>query len=142
MTRVAETSNQCELSDSASHLVISAQVIDRSCVSELADTMVLDPIRVDSIQMMSQLTNADLPMPRPDDTAMRNTPKSILPPFCLMCSARSRSTSRCHLRGPEKFSNGVPGCPHGNRYRTNFNGSSLRLGDHSVAMSDCSSSAV
>ena len=66
------------------HFVISAQVTERSCASELADTMVVDPIRVVSIQIVSQLTNADLPIPRPEDTASRNVSKSIRPLFAWM----------------------------------------------------------
>ena len=58
---------------SASHLVISDQVIERSCASLLADTMVVAPMRVDSIHSTSQLTSADLPIPRPDAKALRNT---------------------------------------------------------------------
>jgi hypothetical protein len=38
---VADTSNQCELIDIASHFVISAHVIERSWLSELADMMVV-----------------------------------------------------------------------------------------------------
>ena len=141
MTRVADTSNQwlCKLMDN--HLVISAQVTDLSCASELADTMVVDPMRVDSIQMTNQLTSADLPMPRPEDVAILNVSKSSLPLFCLMWSVRSCSTSRCHLRGPWKFSSGVPFCPHGNEYSTNFSGSSLSAGVHSCAISAISSCA-
>ena len=71
MMRVAAISNQWLFSAIASHLVISAQVTDRSCASELADTMVVLPMRVDSIQCTSQLTSADLPIPRPDATALR-----------------------------------------------------------------------
>jgi hypothetical protein len=63
------------------HLVISAQVMDLSCDSELAEMMVVDPMRVVSIQMTSQLTSADLPMPRPELTAIRKVSKSILPLF-------------------------------------------------------------
>jgi hypothetical protein len=42
MRRVAETSNQCELSDIANHLVISAQVTDLSWDSLLAEIIVVD----------------------------------------------------------------------------------------------------
>ena len=73
MTLVADTSNQWLLMDMDSHFVISAHVTDLSCDSELADTMTVAPIRVDNIQCSSQLTKADLPIPRPDATASRNT---------------------------------------------------------------------
>ena len=66
---VALTSNQCEFIAIASHLVISAQVTDLSWLSELADTIVVEPIRVDSIQITIHETSADLPIPRPLDTA-------------------------------------------------------------------------
>jgi hypothetical protein len=92
----------------ASHLVISAQVTLRSCDSEFAEMMVVEPIRVESIHKVSQLTKADLPIPRPDDVAILKVSKSILPPFCLMCAVKSDRTSRCHLRGPEKSAKGVP----------------------------------
>ena len=108
MRRVADTSNQWELSDIANHLVISAQVTLRNCDSEFAEMMVVEPMRVESIHKVSQLTSADLPIPRPDDVAILKVSKSTLPPFCLMWAVRSVSTSRCHLRGPVKFSSGVP----------------------------------
>ena len=66
------------------HLVISAQVTERSCASELADTMVVEPIRVVSIHIVSQLTRADLPMPRPELTASRNVSKSMRPLLAWM----------------------------------------------------------
>jgi hypothetical protein len=81
---VALTSNQWLFNDMANHLVISAQVTERSCDSELADMMVVEPILVDSIQIVIQLTNADLPIPRPDETALLSVSKSILPWFCLI----------------------------------------------------------
>jgi hypothetical protein len=56
----------------AAHLDSSPQVTDLSCASELALTTTLDPIRVLSIHRMSQLTKADLPIPRPDATAARS----------------------------------------------------------------------
>ena len=62
--------------------------------------MVVEPILVDSIQMVIQLTSADLPIPRPDETAKRRVSKSILPLLALMWSAICCKTSRCHLRGP------------------------------------------
>ena len=129
MTLVADTSNQWLLIDMDSHLVISAQVTDRSWLSELADTSVVDPILVESIQMVSHETSADLPIPRPDAVAILNVSKSTLPLFCLMCSPRSRNTSRCHLRGPVKCSSGVFGWPHGNVIITNASGSFLIWGD-------------
>jgi hypothetical protein len=55
----------------AAHLDSSPQVTDLNCASELALTTTLDPMRVESIHKMSQLTNADLPIPRPDATAAR-----------------------------------------------------------------------
>ena len=73
VTRVALISNQWLLIIIASHLVISDQVIERSCASLLADTIVVLPIRVDSIHSTSQLTSADLPIPRPEATASRKT---------------------------------------------------------------------
>ena len=100
MIRVAAISNQWLLIDIASHLVISAHVMLRNCASELADTIVVDPMRVEIIHMTSQLTNADLPMPRPEDVAILKVSKSSLPSFCLMWLARSCSTSRCQRRGP------------------------------------------
>jgi len=124
-----------------SHLVISAHVTERNCASELADTMVVDPMRVDSIQMTSHDTSADLPMPRPEDVAIRKVSKSSFPLLAFMWSASCCSTSRCHLRGPWKCSSGVPVCPHGNVYRTNFNGSSFKLGIHSRAINSISSCA-
>lgn len=121
------------------HLVISAHVTDLSCASELADTMVVDPMRVDSIQITSQDTSADLPMPRPELVAILNVSKSILPLFFSMCTASSCSTSRCHRRGPEKCSSGVPGCPHGKAYSTNFSGSFFSAGVHNRAIISISS---
>jgi hypothetical protein len=79
------------LSDIASHLVISAHVTDRNCASEFADTMVVDPMRDDSIHIVSHDTSADLPIPRPDAVAMRAVSKSSLPWFCLMWSRKSAS---------------------------------------------------
>ena len=76
---MAATSNQWLLIAIASHLVISAHVTDRNCDSEFADMMVVEPIRVDSIQIVIQLTSADLPIPRPELTAWRNVSKSTLP---------------------------------------------------------------
>ena len=142
MMRVAAISYQWLLSDIASHLVISAHVTLRSWASELADTIVVDPMRVDSIQMTSQLTRADLPIPRPDATASRNVSNSILPLFCLMWSRRSRRMSRCHLRGPLKCSSGVPGSAHGNVSSTNASGSSLIAGDHSLDINSISPDAL
>ena len=113
ISRVAETSNQWLLMLIASHLVISAQVTDLSWLSELAEMMVVEPMRVASIHSVSQLTKADLPIPRPDETARRIVSKSILPLFALMWSAICCKTSRCHLRGPVKFSSGVPLTDHG-----------------------------
>ena len=55
----------------ANHLVISAQVTLRNWLSLLAEIMVVLPIRVVSIHIVIHDTNADLPIPRPLDTAMR-----------------------------------------------------------------------
>ena len=44
---------------------------DRNCASEFADTMVVEPMRVDSIHIVSHDTRADLPIPRPDAIASR-----------------------------------------------------------------------
>ena len=142
ISRVALTSNQWLLRDMLSHLVISAHVTDRSCASELADTITDPPMRVLNIQMTSQLTNADLPIPRPDEVAMRNVLKSILPSLALIDSPSSRSTSRCHLRGPVKCSSGVPFCAHGNENRTNASGSSLICLDQSWLIKSISSSEL
>jgi hypothetical protein len=79
------------LSDIASHFVISAHVTDRNCASEFADTMVVLPILDDSIHIVSQLTKADLPIPRPDAIASRAVLKSTLPLFSLMWSRKSAS---------------------------------------------------
>ena len=136
---MALISNQWLFKLMLSHLVISAHVTDLSCASELADTMVVDPMRVDSIQITSQDTSADLPMPRPELVAIRSVSKSTLPLFCAMCSASSCSTSRCHLRGPAKSSRGVPFCPHGNAYNTNFSGSFFSAGVHNRDISSISS---
>ena len=138
---VALTSNQWLLIDIASHLVISAHVTDRNWLSEFAEMMVVEPIRVDSIQIVSQLTKADLPIPRPDATASLSVSKSTLPLFCLMCSLSADSTSRCHLRGPVKCSSGVPAFPHGNTSVTNASGSFFIAGVHSLAIKACSSVA-
>ena len=70
---MALISNQWLLISNASHLVISAQVILRSCASLLADTMVVDPMRVVSIHSTIHDTKADLPIPRPDAIALLNT---------------------------------------------------------------------
>ena len=66
------------------HFVISAHVTDLSWASLFADTMVVEPIRVVSIQIVSQLTNADLPIPRPELTASRSVSKSMRPLFAWM----------------------------------------------------------
>ena len=139
---MALTSNQWLLMLIASHLVISAQVTARSWLSEFAEMIVVEPIRVDSIQIVSQLTRADLPIPRPDDTAWRSVSKSTSPCCLLICAAISRSTSRCHLRGPLKFASGVFSWPQGNANNTNASGSSAIAGDHRVVISSCSSSGL
>ena len=137
---MALTSNQWLFIDIASHLVISAQVIDLSWDSELAEMMVVEPIRVLSIQIVIQLTSADLPIPRPEEIALRSVSKSSV--FFLICSLMSSSTSRCHLRGPAKFSSGVPACPQGNTSITKLNGLSLIAGAHNCAINSTSSSAL
>ena len=105
---MALTSNQWLFKLMASHLVISAQVTERSCDSLFAEITVVEPIRVESIQRVSQLTNADFPIPRPEEVAILKVLKSSRLLLALMWAVRSVSTSRCHLRGPVKFSNGVP----------------------------------
>ena len=104
--------------------------------------MVVEPIRVVSIQIVSHDTSADLPIPRPDDTAIRNVSKSILPLFALMCSRNSVRISRCHLRGPSKCSSGVFGFFHGNANLTKASGSFFSVVFHSVAIKRCSSSGL
>ena len=136
---MALTSNQWEFRLIANHLVISAQVTDRSCDSEFAEMMVVDPIRVDNIQMVNHETSADLPIPRPEEVASLKVSKSTLPLFCLMWSRRAMSTSRCHLRGPVKLARGVPCTPHGNVNSTNARGSSLIAGDQRRLIRVCSS---
>ena len=84
--RVALISNQWLCSAIASHFVISAHVTARSCASELALTMVVEPMRVVSIQMTIQLTSADLPIPRPDAIAKRSTLSASAVRFSLMWS--------------------------------------------------------
>ena len=142
MTRVADISNQWLFISIASHLVISAHVTERNWASELAETMMVDPMRVVTIHRMSHDTSADLPIPRPEATANRNTSNvsaSTLPLFAAMCVFRSRNTSRCHLRGPRKCSSGVPFSPHGKAKLTNASGSLAMAGDHSLLMRSCSS---
>ena len=137
---VAEISHQCAFITIVDHLVSSPQVTERNCASLLALTMVVEPIRVVIIHRISQLTSADLPIPRPDAIAKRRV--SRLTWFPLMCSASPRSTSRCHLRGPLNFANGVFGCPHGNANSTKASGSFAILGDHNFAISVCSSAGL
>ena len=139
-TRVALTSNQWLWIAMLNHLVISAHVTLRSCASELADTIVVDPMRVVSIQIVSHDTNADLPIPRPEDTASRSVSKSMRPSLAWMWSRSSTSTSLCHLRGPSKCSRGVFGFFHGKANRTKASGSFFNVGFHSVAIRRCSSS--
>ena len=78
---VADISHQWALITMVDHLVSSPQVTLRSCASELALTTTLEPIRVVSIHNISQLTKADLPIPRPDATASRSVSMSTLPWF-------------------------------------------------------------
>ena len=120
--RVAEISHQWLFISIASHLVISAHVIERSCASELADTMTDAPMRVVSIHSTSQDTRADLPIPRPDAVAMRSTLYMSTSPLSAMWFLMSRSTCRCQVRGPLYRSSGVPCSPHGNAIKTNFSG--------------------
>jgi hypothetical protein len=124
----------------ADHLVSSAQVTERNWFSELALMMTLPPMRVVSIHSTSQLTKADLPIPRPDDTASRRVSIWILLLLPSMCFLMSRSTSRCHLRGPLNLCSGVFFWPHGKANSTNASGSSANAGDHSSTISRCSSS--
>ena len=139
MTRVADISHQWLFISIASHLVISAHVTERSWASELAETMTVDPIRVVTIHRMSHDTSADLPIPRPEATARRNTSKSTLPPLAAMWVFRSRNTSRCHLRGPRKCSSGVPFSPHGKAKLTKASGSLASAGDHNLLIKSVSS---
>ena len=92
MIRVALISHQWLLISIASHFVISAHVMLRSCASLLADTITLAPMRVVSIHTTNQLTSADLPMPRPDAVAMRSTWYASMVWFLAMWSRMSRST--------------------------------------------------
>ena len=142
ISRVAEISHQCALMTIVDHLVSSPQVTERSCASLLALTMTVEPMRVESIHKMSQLTSADLPIPRPAAMASRSICGSARPLLAAMCSPRSRSTSRCHLRGPLNLASGVFGCPHGNAKSTNASGLSLSDGAHRRAINSCSSSAL
>ena len=139
---VALISHQCALMIIVDHLVSSPHVTDRSCASLLALTMTLEPILVVSIHMISQLTSADLPIPRPELTASRSVSMSTLPLFSCMCDLMSRSTWRCHMRGPPYFASGVFSCPHGKANNTNASGSSLTAGDHNRVISSCSSSGL
>jgi hypothetical protein len=63
----------------ADHLINSAHVTDFSCDSLLALTITLEPILVVNIHNMSHPTSADLPIPRPELTAILSVSKSILP---------------------------------------------------------------
>src|SRR6056300_304534 len=114
-----------------SHLPNSAQVLDLSCCSVLAVTIIVAPSLVESIQMINQATNADLPIPRPDATANLNISGNSMLLFLCMCVVISRKIFSCHLRGPSKCSRGVSFCPHGKANLTKFNGSSLMFIDHS-----------
>ena len=128
-------SHQWALIAIVTHLVNSPHVTLRNWFSLLADTITLDPIRVVSIHRISHDTSADLPTPRPDETALRSasirSPSVNLPRFSLMKSRMRRSVLRCHARGALKCSRGVFFCPHGNANSTNASGSSLMLGDQS-----------
>ena len=106
---VALISHQWALMIMVDHLVSSPHVTDRNCASLLALTTTDEPIRVVSIHRMSQLTNADFPIPRPDATAFRSVSISTLPLFAAMWSLMSRSTWRCHIRGPLNLASGVSG---------------------------------
>ena len=64
------TSNQWAFKLMATHLPSSAQVRLLSCCSVLAVTMHVPPSRVLMNQWISHPTNADLPGPRPDATAL------------------------------------------------------------------------
>ena len=129
---VAEGSHQCELMAIATHLVNSPQVTLRNWFSLLALTMTDEPILVDSIHRMSQLTSADLPIPRPEATALRMAWSTALGSLLARtCLAISRSTSRCQARGPLKCSSGVSFCPQGKTNMTNASGSLASMGDQS-----------
>ena len=59
-------SNQWRLMAMVCHLPNSAMVLERSCVSVLAVTMVVAPIQQDMTHISSMARNADLPIPRPE----------------------------------------------------------------------------
>ena len=139
---VALTSHQCAFIAIVAHLVNSPQVTVLNWFSLLADTMTELPIRVLSIHRINHATSALLPIPRPELTAIRSASMSSTPWFALMWFVMSRSTLRCHLRGPLNLASGVFSTPHGNMNSTKLSGSSLIWGLHSFAISDCSSSAL
>jgi hypothetical protein len=84
MSFVALISHQCELISIADHFVNSPQVTPLSCASLFALTITVLPIRVESIHRISQLTNADFPIPRPLETAARRVSISNCPRFAAM----------------------------------------------------------
>ena len=77
---VAVFDHQWELIDKVSHLPNSAHVLLLNCCSVLAVTITVDPHLVDNIQRIIQATKADLPIPRPEATAILNiSGKSLTP---------------------------------------------------------------
>ena len=92
---VAEISNQSAQTASRSHLVSSGQVLVLSCAAVLAVTTPRVSRNVASAHTMIHATNADLPTPCPEATAMR---------IASEAPARERpmseSTLRCHGSGP------------------------------------------
>ena len=135
---VAVLVNQCELIASVSHLPNSAQVRERNCCSVLAVTIIVDPRRVESIQIMSQATRADLPIPRPEATASLNISGISTLSLRWICVVISRKIFSCHCLGPSKSSRGVSFCPQGKQYLTKLYGLSLTIGDHSSVINSCS----
>ena len=131
---VAVGSHQCALIAIVTHLVNSPHVTLRNWFSLLADTITELPMRVLSIHKINQLTNADLPTPRPDDTALRmasiNSPLVIFSRLSRIKSRILRNVLRCHALGLLKFSSGVFFCPQGNVNNTKVSGSSLIEGLH------------
>ena len=108
----------------------------------LAVTMMVDPSLVDNIHKIIQDTKADLPIPRPEATAILNISGKSLVPFLAIWIVISRKIFSCHLRGPLKSSRGVSFIPQGNTNFTKFNGSSLMFIDHSSVINFFSSSAL
>gem|GEM_PF-7051943 len=111
--------HQCALRPSWNHLRISGMVLVRICVSVFAVTWTVAPGQQVMNQLASIPSSADLPGPRPEDTASLNTAAASATPISIesrlrrKCSPSAIMVSRCHLRGPGWLANGVPGLPHG-----------------------------